>query len=280
MGWTVPCETFRGHLQARGIAGPAKRPPELPELREGQQLAVTAAVHAGQTAPPSRYTDASLLRAMETAGAQETGARHKGLGTPATRAGTLEKLVQCGYVERQGKGRSMVLLPTAKGKQIISLLPETLRSPEMTARWEERLGQMEQGAYAPEDFLAGIRDMLRELMGTVPGKQIHFKETLPVGRCPWCGGEVAEMQRGFFCGNQNCKFAIWKDNPWWAAKRKQPTRALVAALLRDGRTRLTGCYSAKTGKVYDATVMLDASEKERVRFLLTFDKPGKERKCV
>ena len=280
MGWTVPCETFRGHLQARGIAGPAKRPPELPELREGQQLAVTAAVHAGQTAPPSRYTDASLLRAMETAGAQEAGARHKGLGTPATRAGTLEKLVQCGYVERQGKGRSMVLLPTAKGKQIISLLPETLRSPEMTARWEERLGQMEQGAYTPEDFLAGIRGMLRELMGTAPGKQTHFKETPPVGRCPWCGGEVAEMQRGFFCGNQNCKFAIWKDNPWWAAKRKQPTHALVAALLRDGRTRLTGCYSAKTGKVYDATVMLDTSEKEQVRFLLTFDKPGKEQKCV
>ena len=122
---------------------------------------------------------------------------------------------------------------------------------------------MEQGAYTPEDFLAGIRGMLRELMGTVPGKQIHFKETLPVGRCPWCGGEVAEMQRGFFCGNQNCKFAIWKDNPWWAAKRKQPTRALVAALLRDGRTRLTGRHSMKTGKVYDATVMLDASEKEQ-----------------
>ena len=154
--------------------------------------------------------------------------------------------------------------------EIISLLPETLRSPEMTARWEERLGQMEQGAYAPEDFLAGIRDMLRELMGTAPGKQIHFKETLPVGRCPWCGGEVAEMQRGFFCGNQNCKFAIWKNNKWWEMKHKQPTKAIVTALLKDGRAHVRGLYSEKTGKTYDATVVLE-DDGQYANFKLEFD---------
>ena len=91
-----------------------------------------------------------------------------------------------------------------------------------------------------------------------------------VGKCPRCGGEVAELQKGFFCQNDSCKFAIWKNNKWWAAKKKQPTKAVVSALLKDGRVRVTGLYSEKTGKTYDAAVVLE-DDGQYANFKLEFD---------
>ena len=227
----------------------------LPELAEGQSLPVAgAAVKEGKTTPPKHYTEDTLLSAMETAGKDEMpeDAERKGLGTPATRAGILEKLVSTGFLERKKSKKQVQLLPSHDAVSLITVLPEQLQSPLLTAEWEYRLGEIERGELAPEDFMSGISAMLQELVGTyqvIKGTEYLFTPPREVvGKCPRCGGEVAEMQKGFFCQDKSCNFAIWKNSKWWAMKRKQPTKAIVTALLKDGRARVTGLYSEKSGK--------------------------------
>ena len=250
----------------------------LPELAEGQELPVAgAAVKEGKTTPPKHFTEDTLLSAMETAGAKDMpeDAERKGLGTPATRAGILEKLVSTGFLERKKSKKTVQLLPAHDAISLITVLPEQLQSPLLTAEWEYRLGEIERGELAPEDFMAEITAMLRELVGTyqvIKGSEYLFAPPREVvGKCPRCGGEIAEMQKGFFCQDKSCKFAIWKNSKWWAAKRKQPTKAIVAALLKDGRARVTGLYSEKSGKTYDATVVLEDTG-QYVNFKLEFDR--------
>ena len=250
----------------------------LPELTEGQELPVTgAAVREGKTTPPKHFTEDTLLSAMETAGKDDMpeDAERKGLGTPATRAGILEKLVSTGFLERKKSKKTVQLLPSHDAISLITVLPEQLQSPLLTAEWEYRLGEIERGELAPEDFMAEITAMLKELVGTyqvIKGSEYLFAPPREVvGKCPRCGGEIAEMQKGFFCQDQSCKFAIWKNNNWWAAKRKQPTKAIVAALLKDGRAHVTGLYSEKSGKTYDATVVLEDTG-QYVNFKLDFDR--------
>ena len=250
----------------------------LPELTEGQALPVAgAAVKEGKTTPPKHFTEDTLLSAMETAGKDDMpeDAERKGLGTPATRAGILEKLVSTGFLERKKSKKTVQLLPSHDAISLITVLPEQLQSPLLTAEWEYRLGEIERGELAPEDFMAGISTMLQELVRTyqvIKGTEYLFTPPREVvGKCPRCGGDVAELQKGFFCQTESCKFAIWKNNKWWAAKKKQPTKALVTALLKDGRTRITGCYSEKTGKTYDATVVLE-DDGRYANFKLEFDR--------
>ena len=250
----------------------------LPELTEGQSLPLSGTVvKEGKTSPPKHFTEDTLLSAMETAGKEDMpeDAERKGLGTPATRAGILEKLVSAGFLERKKSKKIVQLMPSHDAVSLITVLPEQLQSPLLTAEWEYRLGEIECGELPPEDFMAGISAMLRELVGTyqvIKGTEYLFSPPREVvGRCPRCGGEVAEMQKGFFCQNEACRFAIWKNNKWWAAKKKQPTKVVVAALLKDGRARLTGCYSEKTGKTYDATVVLE-DDGQYVSFRLEFDR--------
>ena len=250
----------------------------LPELTEGQELPVTgAAVREGKTTPPKHFTEDTLLSAMETAGKDDMpeDAERKGLGTPATRAGILEKLVSTGFLERKKSKKTVQLLPSHDAISLITVLPEQLQSPLLTAEWEYRLGEIERGELAPEDFMAEITAMLKELVGTyqvIKGSEYLFAPPREVvGQCPRCGGEIAEMQKGFFCQDQSCKFAIWKNNKWWAAKRKQPTKAIVAALLKDGRAHVAGLYSEKSGKTYDATVVLEDTG-QYVNFKLDFDR--------
>ena len=250
----------------------------LPELTEGQSLPLSGTVvKEGKTSPPKHFTEDTLLSAMETAGKDDMpeDAERKGLGTPATRAGILEKLVSAGFLERKKSKKTVQLMPSHDAVSLITVLPEQLQSPLLTAEWEYRLGEIERGELSPEDFMAGISAMLRELVGTyqvIKGTEYLFSPPREVvGRCPRCGGEVAEMQKGFFCQNEACRFAIWKNNKWWAAKKKQPTKVVVTALLKDGRARLTGCYSEKTGKTYDATVVLEDDE-QYVSFKLEFDR--------
>ena len=250
----------------------------LPELTEGQSLPLSGTVvKEGKTSPPKHFTEDTLLSAMETAGKEDMpeDAERKGLGTPATRAGILEKLVSAGFLERKKSKKIVQLMPSHDAVSLITVLPEQLQSPLLTAEWEYRLGEIECGELPPEDFMAGISAMLRELVGTyqvIKGTEYLFSPPREVvGRCPRCGGEVAEMQKGFFCQNEACRFAIWKNNKWWAAKKKQPTKVVVTALLKDGRARLTGCYSEKTGKTYDATVVLEDDE-QYVSFRLEFDR--------
>ena len=250
----------------------------LPELTEGQSLPLSGTVvKEGKTSPPKHFTEDTLLSAMETAGKEDMpeDAERKGLGTPATRAGILEKLVSAGFLERKKSKKIVQLMPSHDAVSLITVLPEQLQSPLLTAEWEYRLGEIECGELPPEDFMAGISAMLRELVGTyqvIKGTEYLFSPPREVvGRCPRCGGEVAEMQKGFFCQNEACRFAIWKNNKWWAAKKKQPTKVVVAALLKDGRARLTGCYSEKTGKTYDATVVLE-DDGQYGSFRLEFDR--------
>ena len=277
-GWRALDAAYRANLKNAPEPDKEAESKELPELTEGQSLPLTdAAVKEGKTSPPKHFTEDTLLSAMETAGKEDMpeDAERKGLGTPATRAGILEKLVSAGFLERKKSKKTVQLMPSHDAVSLITVLPEQMQSPLLTAEWEYRLGEIERGELSPEDFMAGISAMLRDLVGTyqvIKGTEYLFSPPREVvGRCPRCGGEVAEMQKGFFCQNEACRFAIWKNNKWWAAKKKQPTKAVVAALLKDGRARLTGCYSEKTGKTYDATVVLE-DDGQYVSFKLEFDR--------
>ncbi len=275
-GWKALEDAYRAKMKD---AEPKKEGAEkaLPELTEGQTLSVSAAiVKEGKSSPPQHFTEDTLLSAMETAGKEDMpeDAERKGLGTPATRAGILEKLVSAGFLERKKSRKTVQLLPSHDAVSLITVLPEQLQSPLLTAEWEYRLGEIERGQLAPEEFLDGISTMLKDLVGTyqvIKGTEYLFTPPREVvGKCPRCGGEVAELQKGFFCQNDSCKFAIWKNNKWWAAKKKQPTKAVVSALLNDGRVRVTGLYSEKTGKTYDATVVLE-DDGQYANFKLEFD---------
>ena len=257
----------------------------LPILSEGDTLSVvTAAVKEGKTSPPAHFTEDTLLSAMETAGAGEMpeDAERKGLGTPATRAGILEKLIKVGFVERKKVKKATHLMPTHEGVALITVLPEQIQSPSMTAEWEHRLKEIERGSAEPDAFLSEIAAMLTELTGhyeAVKDASALFpsdKESL--GKCPRCGASVVEISKGFVCENRDCGFAIWKENKFFTAKRKKPTKALVTELLSTGRARLIGCYSEKTGKTYDATVILDDTGGKYVGFKLEFDAAGPKRR--
>ena len=276
-GWKALDAAYRASLKNAPEPDKDDADKTLPDLTEGQTLPVSDAVlKEGKTSPPKHFTEDTLLSAMETAGKDDMpeDAERQGLGTPATRAGILEKLVSTGFLERKKSKKTVQLMPSHDAVSLITILPEQLQSPLLTAEWESWLGEIERGELSPEDFMAGISAMLGELVGTyqvIKGTEYLF--SLPrevVGKCPRCGGDVAEMQKGFFCQNESCKFAIWKNSKWWAAKKKQPTKALVTALLKDGRTRVTGLYSEKTGKTYDATVVLEDDGKY-ANFKLEFD---------
>ena len=277
LGWRALDAAYRAGLKN---AEPDKETEDkaLPELSEGQTLPLSgAAVKEGKTTPPKHFTEDTLLSAMETAGKDDMpeDAERKGLGTPATRAGILEKLVSTGFLERKKSKKIVQLLPSHDVVSLITVLPEQLQSPLLTAEWEYRLGEIERGELAPEDFMDGISTMLQELVRTyqvIKGTEYLFTPPREVvGKCPRCGGEVAEMQKGFFCQTESCKFAIWKNNKWWELKRKQPTKAIVTALLKDGCAHVTGLYSEKTGKTYDATVMLE-NDGKYANFKLAFDR--------
>lgn len=278
LGWRALDAAYCANLKNIPEADKETESKALPKLTEGQSLPLSGTVvKEGKTSPPKHFTEDMLLSAMETAGKDDMpeDAERKGLGTPATRAGILEKLVSAGFLERKKSKKTVQLMPSHDAVSLITVLPEQLQSPLLTAEWEYRLGEIERGELPPEDFMAGISAMLRELVGTyqvIKGTEYLFSPPREVvGRCPRCGGEVAEMQKGFFCQNEACRFAIWKNNKWWAAKKKQPTKVVVTALLKDGRARLTGCYSEKTGKTYDATVVLEDDE-QYVSFRLEFDR--------
>ena len=250
----------------------------LPMLQEGQIFeTVSASVREGKTSPPKHYTEDSLLAAMETAGAEDMpeDAERKGLGTPATRAATLEKLVSAGFVQRKKKQ----LIPTEKGTNLILVLPDNIKSPMLTAEWESMLKQVERGELDAGSFMEQIADMSRTLVKEHTAPEERFAGLFPdakgngreaVGTCPRCGGTVYEGKKGFFCDNQDCAFALWKDNKFFSGKKKSITKSVAAALLKEGRVSMSGLYSEKTGKTYDAVVLLDDTGGKYVNFKLEF----------
>lgn len=255
----------------------------LPELKEKQVFEhVAASVREGKTTPPKHYTEDSLLAAMETAGAEDMpeDAERKGLGTPATRAATLEKLVSVGFVQRKKKQ----LIPTEKGVNLIAVLPEAIKSPMLTAEWESMLKQVESGEISAAAFMDGIASMNRELVQKHSAPEEQFIRLFAgagggqgeaVGTCPRCGAAVYERQKGFFCENRSCSFVMWKDNKFFSSKKKSLTKTVAAALLKEGRVSMSGLYSEKTGKNYDAVVILDDTGDKYVNFKLEF--PAKKR---
>ena len=250
----------------------------LPDgLTEGMTLTVDSVqVKQGKTTPPKHFTEDSILASMETAGAGDMpeDAERKGIGTPATRAGILEKLVSSGLVERKKAKKITNLIPTQAGNSLVTVLPETLQSPLLTAEWEHRLGEVERGTLDPEDFMDGIASLVTELVGTyqpVSGWEVLFPSNKErIGTCPRCGSAVIESKKGFFCESPNCRFVLWKDSKFFSAKKKALTKSVAASLLKDGQVKLKGCWSEKTGKTYDATVILE-DDGERANYKLVFN---------
>ena len=249
----------------------------LPELTEGENVAITTAVvKEGKTSPPSAYTEDTLLSAMEHAGAKEapSDAERRGFGTPATRASTIEKLVTGGFAERI-KGK---LVPTDTGASLVTVLPEALRSPLLTAEWESRLKQIERGELDADTFLADIEHMVSGLVSDytpVAEASVLFPTgRAVVGKCPRCGGVVSEAKSGYFCEGLDCKFGLWRDNKFLAAKRISLTRALATELLDKGRVHLDEIYSQRMDKYYPGDLILH-DDGERATYYLSF-KGGKK----
>ena len=259
-GWKDLERRYRATLKAKSDPEDGETENTLPPFAEGQTFERPAArVTEHDTTPPKPHTEASLLSAMERAGNAETdpNAERRGLGTPATRAAVIEKLVSAGFAERKGKQ----LLPTKDGNNLVAVLPETLTSPQLTAEWENALTQIAKGAADPEGFIQGIEEMARVLVESYASvgdsKKDLFKTEKPVlGKCPRCGGDVYEGKKNYYCGNRDCAFVMWKNDRFFEERKTAFTPKIAAALLKSGKANVKKLYSPKTGKTYDGTVLL------------------------
>ena len=269
-GWEAMERKMLGEL-----LGKQKEPAVLPDVQERSQCSVSGAeLKEGQTSPPKHFTEDTLLSAMQAAGTDSMpeGVERQGIGTPATRAATIEKLVQKGFLERKGTKKTKVLLPTDKGKALITVIPEEIQSPEMTADWETKLLQIERGEMEPETFMTEIKEMISSLVMTTEaakGANALMKNKI-IGICPNCGANVVEREKGWFCENRECRFVLWKDNAFFKRLGKRLDAHVADKLLRDGRVRLKDCKSAK-GKTYNATVLLSCEADGRSKFSLEFE---------
>ena len=246
----------------------------LPNAAENECGILNAELKEGQTSAPKHFTEDLLLSAMQTAGSESMpeGVERQGIGTPATRAATIEKLVQKGFLERKGSKKTKVLLPTDKGKALITVMPEEIQSPEMTADWETKLLRIERGEMEPSEFMTEINTMITELVKNTEmkkGVNALMKNKI-VGVCPNCGANVVEREKGWFCENRECRFVLWKDNAFFKRLGKRLDAHVADKLLRDGRVRLKDCRSAK-GKTYNATVLLSCEADGRSKFSLEFE---------
>ena len=272
-GWKAVERKMLGEL-----LGKQKEPAVLPDVQEQSRCSVSGAeLKEGQTSPPKHFTEDLLLHAMETASADSMpeGVERQGIGTPATRAATIEKLVQKGFLERKGTKKTKVLLPTDKGKALITVMPEEIQSPEMTADWETKLLQIERGEMEPSEFMTEINTMITELVKNTEmkkGANALMKNKI-IGVCPNCGANVVEREKGWFCASNPRRFVLWKDNAFFKRLGKRLDSHVADKLLRDGRVRLKDCKSAK-GKTYNATVLLSCEADGRSKFSLEFENGG------
>lgn len=251
---------------------------ELPVIEENTEMPLSSAsVKEGKTSPPRHFTEDLLLSSMESAGADEIpeDAERKGIGTPATRAGIIEKLVQKGFVERKGDKKTKILVPTSKGDALVTVVPEQIQSPSMTAEWEEKLLDIERGGYEPAQFMEEITDMIKDLVQNyevIGGADTIFPPRGTVmGSCPVCGADVLDRPKGYFCSSKDCRFALWKDNRYFASIGKKLNASIAEKLITNGKVRLKGCKSAKTGKSFDAVLVMNTDEKGSVQFALEFE---------
>ena len=244
------------------------------DLEQGMVIPVVRAEKKqGFTSPPKVYTEDTLLSAMEIAGNKEfeKDTEKKGLGTPATRAAILEKLVSSGYVQRKGKQ----MIPTEDGVAAIHNIPDYLKSASMTAEWENALLLMERGEIKPHDFMQGIHGLIDKMLAdlrqipTVAAAPHHNK--ISVGSCPVCGNPVHESKLSFCCADRSCKFALWKESRYLANMRKTLDKKMAVDLLKKGRTHVKDFYSAKKDKTFAADLVMYVEE-GRAQYSLEFPK--------
>ena len=272
-GWKAIERRFKESLKSKEKDEPER---SLPSLNEKDILSsVDSSVTEHYTSPPKSYTEDSLLSAMETAGNAEfdDDTEKKGLGTPATRAGIIEKLVKGGFVERKGKS----LVPTKDGNNLVCVLPEQITSPTMTAEWENTLMQIERGNADADKFLSGIVGMTSDLVKAYPflsdAEANRFdpgRES--IGKCPRCGSPVYVGKGNYYCSNKECSFCMWEDNKFFTSKKKKLTKKIAAELLDKGWCRVTGLYTPKRPQLYDAVIRLDDTGGKYVSFKMEFEK--------
>ncbi len=287
-GWREIDRIFRTFLKEKPADGDGGTLTDFTEgqIFDGAKIAVTEHF----TQPPKPYTEDTLLSAMENAGkddkvncpkgARDGGLGHipdeaerKGLGTPATRAAIIEKLVAAGFVERKGKS----LIPTKAGINLVTVLPEPLTSPMLTAEWEQKLTEIARGSTDPDTFMDGIRTMVQEIVSTYScisedGKKLFAPEKEVIGTCPRCGQPVYEGKKNFACSDRSCGFVLWKNDRFWTSRKKELTKKMAADLLKKGRTNVKEMWSEKKQAAYDAAVILDDTGGKYINFKLEFPK--------
>ena len=270
-GWREIERLFRSTLKAKAEDGETDEPEsELPELAEGQTFeSVGAEITEHYTQPPKAFTEDTLLSAMENAGKEDTpeDAERKGLGTTATRAGIIEKLIGAGFMERKGRK----LLPTKDGYILVSVLPEVLTSPQLTAEWETRLTGIAKGNEAPAAFIRDIEEMAAGLVKTYSHisedkAKLFAPQREVIGTCPRCGESVFEGKKNYYCGNRGCAFVMWKNDRFFEQRKKAFTKQIAAALLKDGKVKIKGMHSTKTGGTFDGVVLLADTGGKYVNF--------------
>lgn len=278
MGWKGVEQSFRASIGLKPESGSE----QLPSLSEKQRFeGISVSVKEHYTSPPKHFTDETILSAMESAGIEDMpeDAERKGIGTPATRAETIERLIQKDFVRRDKKS----LIPTEKGTALVSVLPDVVKSPLLTAEWETKLKQVERGELSANSFMDGITGFIAGLVDTYKkqaegiGNNFPFRETREeIGKCPRCGASVYAGKKGFHCSRRDCRFSLWQDDNFFKWKHKKITKEIAVALLKEGRVKLTGLFSEKTGKTYDATVILADTGGQYVNFKMEFEaKKGK-----
>ena len=272
-GWREIDRIFRTSLKEKPADGDGGTLPDFTEgqIFDGAEVAVTEHF----TQPPKPYTEDTLLSAMENAGKDviPDEAERKGLGTPATRAAIIEKLVAAGFVERKGKS----LIPTKAGINLVTILPEPLTSPMLTAEWEQKLTEIAKGSTDPDTFMDGIRTMVQEIVSTYScisedGKKLFAPEKEVIGTCPRCGQPIYEGKKNFACSDRSCGFVLWKNDRFWTSRKKELTKKMAADLLKKGRTNVKGMWSKKKQAAYDAAVILDDTGGKYINFKLEFPK--------
>lgn len=275
MGFKDVEKAFRSHC-VKTEKEDSDRQLEIPYgYQKGMQLFnVKAETSIHYTSPPKSFNEDTLLAAMETAGNKEFDEKteKKGLGTPATRASTIEKLVASGYAQRKGKQ----IIPTAEGRELIRVMPENLKSAGLTAEWENRLLLMERGELNGEEFMDDIVAMLEEILNgcrKIPEEERNRFQTAKelIGKCPVCGSDIFEGKRNFYCSNRQCDFALWKDNRFLEGMEKKLDKKMAKELLDKACTHIKGLYSKKKDARFDADLLMTL-ENGKPKFHLEFPK--------
>ena len=252
---------------------------ELPAFQEEQNFEnFPVKVTEHDTLPPKAYTESTLLSSMERAGNKETteDAERKGLGTPATRAGIIEKIIKAGFVTRKGKQ----LIPTKDGMNLISVLPETLTSPLLTAEWENELSRIAKGETDADSFMEKIEAMTKDLVENADAEKVKaglFKqEKTAIGLCPRCQSPVYEGKKNYYCSNRDCRFSMWKNDRFFEDRKITFTPKIAKALLKDKKAKVKDIYSHKTGKTYDGNVVLCDTKDKYVNYRIEIERKKKE----